>query len=661
MDRRPRRRGKRETISQAPRAAAAQRWAVLLPVSLVVVLNIPSLVLGYFWDDFYFLSSRGQGGFRNYLLPDAHTAFYRPIPQGIYFGLLRLVDPTSGALGHVVNLCALAGAVALLVALVSRLGGPRAGLYSGIVFATFGHVPSLVAWISCSQDLFAIALVIAAFYLRHQGKDPWALVCATAAVLCKEPAVAAFPVLVAWDWIVGRPPSHSRFQVVAYSAVLLLWVLIHPGLHLLAGRGFQTGATSYVGLEHPERWGRYLVRYIATLLNLPPPGLLVTWWEDRARYGYAALAILVAGLLYMDRRPRPDRSSNLPLSRVAVIAALFGIPTLLMPTLLIRHWAPYFACIPALGFAIFLGPLVARAGRGPALIALSVFLLLGVWSRGVHAAQEPVWSEPVFVQAARAVDLVRTNFKKVFPTFPKGSEIVASVGTTGARGIHSTLIDAQALSVWYRDPTLTTVTTLNRYPGAPAEYLVRVTTDLEVISIDPDTHRVRASTPQAPDLSEIDRPLNNYARAVAAKGDTDRAIRIIQGLASIEPGALGIYDRHIIVIFLLAAGRQHEADSILAETPPFAREDALVLVKRLLGEATPSDRLDAATFKTFGLSSTDPATIRWMMLEFQKDGSWAQAAWYAVKLQQLAPGDSESADIIRTAAKMGINPRREPG
>jgi hypothetical protein len=480
------------------------------------------------------------------------------------------------------------------------------------------------------------------------------------AVLCKEPAVAAFPVLVMWDWIVGRPPSRLRLQVIAYGAILFLWILIHPGLHLLAGRGFQTGATSYVGLEHPERWGRYFVRYVATLLNLPPPGLVVTWWEDRAQYGYAALAILVAGLLYLDRRPESDRPSKLPLSRIALMAALFGIPTLLMPAILIRHWAPYFACIPALGLAIFSGPLLAKAARAPALIALSVFLLLGVWCRGVHAAQEPVWSEPVFVEAARAVGVVRANFRKVFPTFPKGSEVVASVGTTGARGIHSTLIDAQALSVWYRDPTLRTVTTLNRQPGAPAEYLVRVTTDLEVISIDPDTHRVRASMPQAPDLSEIDRPLNNYARAVAASGDTDRAIRIMQGLASIEPGALGIYDRHMIVIFLLAAGRQHEADSILAVTPPFSRDEALVLVKRLLGEATPSDRLDAATFKTFGLSSTDPATIRWLMLEFQKDGSLSQAAWYAVKLQQLVPGDPESGAIIRATAKMGISPRREP-
>ena len=263
-------------------------------------------------------------------------------------------------------------------------------------------------------------------------------------------------------------------------------------------------------------------------------------------------------------------------------------------------------------------------------------------------------------EASRSLKVVRANFRKVLPTLPKGIQIVVSVGTTGARGIASTLIDAQALSVWYRDPSLRTVSTLKRQPGAPADVLVRVTTDLDVISIDPDTHRVRASTPGAPELSDIDRPLNNYARAVAAGGDPDRAIRILEGLASIEPGDLAAYDRHITAMILIAYDRGREADSILATTPPFGKADALVLVKRLLGEASTSERLDDAAFKTFGLSNTDPETIRWMMREFQKDGSVGQAAWLALKLQKLVPGDSESGEVLRATSRMGIKPQREP-
>jgi len=656
---RQRTRGAKQPAPSAGRATLAVGWVVLVPVLVTLVLNLPSLGLGYFWDDFNFLTSQGQGGYRNYLLPDPHSAFYRPIPQGAYFALLRFADPSSGILGHVLDLTVLAGVVALLVLFVSDMRGPRAGLFSGLIFASYGHVASLTAWISCSQDLFAIAFVVAAFYLRHKGKDLAALACATAAVFCKEPAIAAFPVLILWDWIVGRQPARPRFLVGAYGCVFLLWLFIHPGIRLLAERGFRTGATSYVGMEHPERWGRYFIRYVMTLFNLPPQGLSVSWWSDRAKYGFAALAILVAGVAYVDRGlKRAESSKSVPLGRVGLIAALFSVPTLLMPTILVRHWAPYFACIPALGIAILLGSAIARMGRVPALAVLSGFLLLGIWSRGIYGQNEPVWSEAIFVQASRALKVVRSNFEKVFPSFPKGSQVVVSVGTTGARGISSTLLDAQALRVWYRDPTLNTVSTLRRQPGRAPEFLVRVTTDLDVIAIDPETQRIRASMSN-PDFAEINRPINNYARAVAASGETDRAVRILERLAQAEPGAPAAFDRRLIASIYLAAGRRRGADSLMATTLSFSKEDALQIVQRLLGEATTSERLDTAAFEAFGLSSTDPETIHWLMLGFQRSGSRAQAAWYAQKLQGLKPGDEESASILKETRQAGVRPSRE--
>jgi hypothetical protein len=247
----------------------------------------------------------------------------------------------------------------------------------------------------------------------------------------------------------------------------------------------------------------------------------------------------------------------------------------------------------------------------------------------------------------------------VLPTIPSGTQVVASVGTTGARGIQSTLLEGQALRVWYRDPTIRTVSTLKRKPGAAADLLVRVTTELDVITIDPETHRVRASMPGAPDLAEINRPLNNYARALAAGGETDRAVRVLDGLAGIEPGAPAAYDRRVIASVYLAAGRHREADSLLTITPSFPREDALQIVKRLMGEATTSERLDEAAFEAFGLSLEDPETLRWMMRELRRDGSLAQAAWYAERLQKVVPGDPESADMLRTATRSGVKPARE--
>src|SRR5205814_1453274 len=108
--------------------------------------------------------------------------------------------------------------------------------------------------------------------------------------------------------------------------------VIHPGIHLLAGSGFKSGATMYVGLEHSERWGLYLWRYLLTLINVPPPGLAAPWWEDRFLYGFAALVILFIGLAYLARQKRIETSGpSCSLARLGALGAIFVIPGLLLP------------------------------------------------------------------------------------------------------------------------------------------------------------------------------------------------------------------------------------------------------------------------------------------------------------------------------------------
>jgi hypothetical protein len=631
-------------------------WTHLLPVSVAGILCLPCLSLGYFWDDYYFLTGGERGDYRAYFLPDPHAAFYRPIPQGFHFLLLRLLDPVNGGFAHVLNLAILACAIALVTQLVAELSGWRAGLLSGLVLASYGFVPGLVAWVSCSQDLLAVALVLAAFLLRHRGRNVGALVAASAALFCKEPAIAAFPVLVLWDRLVGRAASRPRFQIIAYTTVALAWVFLHPGLRLLASKGFQSGATGYVGLEQPERWGRYGLRYLLSLVNIPPAGFVAEWLDDRVTVGLAALATMIVGFLMLGKRFPFPRTT--PRARVALVGALFAVPTLLMPALLIRHWAPYFAFFPAVGVAMALGPLLARYRTPIVLAVLAAFLLLGIRYRGLRPGNEPVWAEQVFVDAGAAARVVRTNFKTIFPSLPGLSQVVVSVSSTGVRGIYSTLVEGQALRVWYRDPTLHTVPTLRRLPDAPAEVLVRVTSDLDVIAIDPDTRRVQATTRYQPDLSEIGRPIVNYARAVAAVGDTDRAVRITQSLALAETGPNAAYVTRLSAMFLIAAGRREEAETLLATVSNLSKEDALWSIRPVVTEPSASEELDRAVFEAFGLSSSDPEALRWIMREFVKIGSVAQAAWYAEQLLRIIPGDPEGAGVLDDARRKGIAPRR---
>lgn len=630
---------------------------VLLPIVVAAVLCAPCLTLGYLWDDYYFLTGGERGDYAAYFLPSPHAVFYRPVPQGFYFLLLRILDPTDGTFAHVLNLSLLACTIGLCVLLVSELSGRRAGLLSGLLLASYGLAPSLVAWVSCSQDLLATALVLAAFLLRHRGRNMAALVTATLALLCKEPAIAAFPVLVFWDRLVGRPAQRLTSQLGPYLAVALLWAIVHPGIRLLAVRGFQSGASGYVGLEHPERWGRYFVRYLLTLVNLPPPGIPTSWWKDRVEVGLIALLITILGAGFLLRRTPADSAAG-SATRTAVIASLFALPTVLLPTFLIRHWAPYFAFLPAVGLAVAIGPFLARCRTVVSLLVLSVFLMLGIRYRGLQPQGEPIWAERVFVDASHAVQVVRANFKTILPAFPRGSQVVTSVSSTGVRGIYSTLIDGQALRVWYREPTLHTVPTLRRLPGAPSEFLVRVTSDLDVIYIDPDSRRIEATTRYAPDLSEIGRPIVNYARALAAAGDVGRALRILQGLARSTSGTNVTYVTRLCAMVLLADGRRIEAESLLTALPPLPRDVAFEAIRPVITEPSASEQLDDAAFEAFGLSSSDPETLRWVMREFGKAGSLAQAAWYAQRMVRIIPLDAEAQGVLHQAAKSEIQPRR---
>jgi len=84
-------------------------------------------------------------------------------------------------------------------------------------------------------------------------------------------------------------------------------------------------------------------------------------------------------------------------------------------------------------------------------------------------------------------------------------------------------------------------------------------------------------------------------------------------------------------------------------------------VRRLLAEASSSEKLDLAAFEAFGLSAGDPETLRWVMREFRREGALGQAAWWAGRVAQLVPADPEAATITQEAARVGVTPSRLPG
>jgi hypothetical protein len=646
----------------AARLTTRFRGAALLPALLVVLLAAPGVGFDYFWDDFFFLT-RGQSDPGAYLLPNRAETFYRPIPQGLYFRGLLALGPAGPLAGHLANLLLLALAAVLVGSLAERLAGRRTGLFAGLVFAAAASVPSLAAWISGSQDLFALVFLLVALHLRHSGKIAASAAVALCALLSKETAAAAIPVLVAWDWIVGRRPARVLSAALFYGAAAVAWAAIHPGLWNLVQAGFRSGATGYVGLERPERWWNYLFQYLLTLLNVPFTG---PWTRWPGRLTLAAIAATLVVLAVVGRlAPRAPAKANqaaVPPRRLRFAAALLLVPPLLLPSLLVRPWATYFVAIAVPGFALLAAPFLARSRPRVAAALLAAFVVLGVWQRGMDVPGDGlVITEQRFAEASRATRLVRDRFRKLTPSFPRGSRVLLSVAGTGTLGIHQTLHDGQALRIWYGDPSLATVQPEWRREPAPAsaasaapaasagapaapaafpnEFLFRVTPDLQVLEIDPGTSRFR-SEGDYPDREEIAKPIRSYARGLAASGATDQAVGTLRKMASADSARLRSYDLRLAAIALRAGGRDAEARQLIDLAPPLSTSEALDMAGKVYAEPTRNPALDSLAFWAFGVSPDDPDALRYLIGQYRIGGYRGPALALARRLGRVKPGDS---------------------
>ena len=624
--------------------------AWLVPALVVAALSAPRLALGYFWDDYDFTNLCGTGDWAMYLRVDSAFSYYRPIPQGIYGLFLRFVDPHTGLIGHLVNLLLLMLCALLFTRWARKVAGPWTGFLAGLAFAMLGAAPSLVTWVSAAADLFAISFLLLALSFRHEGRLGVATLFAGLALLSKESALGAFPLLIAYDLVLGREPRRLARSFVAFGAVLVLWAGIHPGIHRLLGHGLREGATGYIGLGHSEQWGVYLGRYLLALANIPATWSKTPWPWDLNSAATLATAIALVGFTWVSRGTRSRDGTNAPsTARLTVLALLLLLPSLALPTLFVRLWVPYYLVIVAPGTSLLLALGLRNLSRAAAALALAAFLLLGVWFRGMAFPNEMVWSEPVLVDAARSIETVRRHVLALLPTVPRGTQILASVAATGSRGIATTLFRGQAPSVWYRDPSVHAAKVEDRAAGYPVDVLLRITQDMDVIVIDPEQARYQSTIGEV-DAMSIARPINTYARAVAASGDPAHAIRLLEHLAEQDQGDYRSHDLRLAASIALAHGRRAEAESLRAQAEPLDREAALGLMGRVFGNPSRSPAQDSCAYWAFEISPDDEGAIRHYLSVFRELGNPLQIEHFAKRLLVIAPGDREALEALRSLA-----------
>jgi len=624
---------------------AVRRWALLAPPLVATALALPMLRLGYFWDDYYFLT-RAQRGFAACLEYIQGAAFYRPLTQGLYFLPLAGLGDAGALASHLANLAMLAVSAWLLAVVIARHAGTRAGLLAGLFFAGIAPAASLVGWASGAQDLAAILFFLVALDLHDRGHTAWAVMAMLLALLSKEAIGAALPLLVLWDLVLGRKPARVLVPLVAFGAVAVAWALLHPGIHLLMTGHLNEEPKSYVGFQNPTMVLLEWRRYWRALFNTPATGLETPWPVDRIAYSAAAWILGVLALVLTQRQAVRGTAGALTPRRAIVLGALLTIPALLLPSLVVRRWAAYFVCIPALGTSVALGVVLARAEAAVSAFALAVYLALGLWSRGVQDPSGGLLTERSFIDGDRATRDVERRFREFYPTLPHGTQVLVSVAASGMAGVHGTLVDGQAPRIWYNDPTIHVLDPEQRMAGAPHEILLRITEERDLIQIDPDIPSVRSSGAPAR-MPEIRVVIGTYARGVAATGDPDRAVRILLRLANTEPYLLvRSHDQRLAAMVLYARGDSTGAEQLLRSVPPLPRGIAIDAIARVIAQPSRSPALDAQAYRVFGISPRDPDALRYWMAVFYGSEYFAQAKEMARRLQEVRPGDKESAEVL---------------
>jgi len=652
--------------SKKARGIALHPWiSDLLPAIAVILLAIPCWSFTYLWDDFDFLE-RAERFRLAQLLPDPSLVFYRPLSREIWFVLVRSFGGMTLAAGHLANTLLLALATWLLVLVTRRIAGARAGILAGVTFASLGALPILVGWLSGVQDLLAIVFTLLALHWRGRKEVP-ALLSMAAAILSKEVAVAAVPVVSLWPWIWGERPVRLARGSIPYVLLLGVWAAIHPGIHLLmAGHAAGVGATGgYVAVGASGR-GTFLLRSLLTMVNLPVTGTATPWPTGRVTTAFLAACVLAIAILAggrsakaADRAPSEEQSAP-SRQRGAILAAVLAVATTLLTAGLVRRWSPYYVAMPAVGTSILLGMALDRLPPAGAIAAMLAFLGLGTWCRGA-VVDTATTTERNLENTSQALERVRGGFQTLAPTMEPHTQALLSVAGTGAQSVTIHVLRYQALQVWYDDPTIESRTPEQRKPWSGPERLFRIMPSLDVMEIRTDPLAYRSSG-GPPELGEADRPVRTYARGLAASGETDRAVRILRDLSRNDSPGLQAYDRRLAAMFLLQAGRPDEGRALASSAGYFRRDVALDMIGKILNERSGEPAsIDSFAFVAFGVDQNAEAYRHLLQRAIEKRDD-ELAGYEARRILQYAPGDSEAIAMLRKLASAPAPQRiTEPG
>jgi tetratricopeptide (TPR) repeat protein len=392
--------GARTDPQQPPveRRSVLARWAWSLPVLLAVVLYLPALQGGYFWDDSILLKRHlvAFEGIRDLFVPPEivrqwASNYYRPLLFGSFL-VDRALYGAEGTVGfHLSAILLHAIATFFVWKLAQRLlrvegdgpAGDAAALVTALLFAVHPIQSEGVAWMTTRSDTICAVFMLPSLLLALRFRDTAsvaALVLGPAlfllALMGKEVALATLLLVPLLFRLVpspqgGRQPGPLWLCMFLYAGAALFYFQLRSSAELSFGQTLPASVGELVGrFLSASSW------YVWKVVVPPPQTVFVAELPGTAFTVTVLVGCLLLGILAV-RAWRQGRS--LPL------LASFWFVLCLAPALLIAvrrlgetPVADRYLYLPSIALCLVAGDTFRRARANPKWRQLALLLVVSI-------------------------------------------------------------------------------------------------------------------------------------------------------------------------------------------------------------------------------------------------------------------------------------------
>jgi len=424
----------------------------LLFAAGLAALYASALGTGFLNDDFLFLEDARAHGIRGALSATGALAnYFRPLSRQAWFAVLTPVSGGHALVFHVASFAVFLVATWLVFDLLRAFTTRGPAIAGTLYFATLPLQQVNLTWVSCSQDLLAVAGSLAALAFYRRRRDRAALLAFLAAVLSKQSALPLPALLFLWSWRIDGVAARSALRRVApFALPVLAWGL--GEWHLRA----HAVAPAHLSFE-PLSFLAALVHMGQSLLGLEQPSGLPRAFLDAGPsvLALACFAPLVAWLPAAGPGPEAPAAARHAGGFALTWLALFVLPVGPVAS----AWSAYFYTTCAVGGALGVAVLCRRLPRW-GFIALTMTMLW--WHAAAVAvpafavAEDPwTWTSHLspyyFERGAALAARLRTALVRTEPRPPAGTRFFFATLPPWA-GFQ--MGNGAAIRDLYRDPSL---------------------------------------------------------------------------------------------------------------------------------------------------------------------------------------------------------------